>query len=322
MGFGGFSQGFEKGQSDEMDRQEDKAFKLKLQNAQIEGQIRAQAAQYENESRLSQKVTKAAGDYAGFDFGGAATKDQPVMDALIKARSNSDKRLQGGSARGMTVADFEDARGVKTGMDPKRWLNPTEVNVWQSRLSSEKATPEVMNTYRQQLSGFKLLDQLETMRNDALKEVKEGVISGRIANIAVAADQGTLYPRAAAYQKFVQSQLANLAHFSGEVGRLAEGDIDRAGNISADFATSSKTAKLLFDASRETATNNMKTSEDLFPQLRRMRETEAHEMGLKSKAAAEEKTQAKILSGEGFLKFMKAKADKEEAEKAAKRARP
>ena len=320
MGMGGFAEGMDDGLKTYLNNQQNQegmAFRLKLQNAQIEGQLA-------NEQKMAE-FNKASANVTGEIFKDSGMQAKPgqresvaalgLLAGKQRAAMMSASRLAQGASRGMTVADFEDARGVKTGWKSDRWLNPYELRTWEARLKSETPTAEVMNSYKQQMSGFKLIDQLQQLRTDALAEVLTGPMKGRVSNLALAAEQGDLFPKAAAYMKFAKAQLANVAHFSGEVGRLAEGDIDRAGELVSDFKVANATSDILFNASRESARNSMKTSEELFPQLRRMRETEAANMGLKSKAAADAVNEHRKLSRSGFDKFKAAR----EADEAAKK---
>lgn len=320
MGMSGFASGMDDGLKTYLSNQQNQegmAFKLKLQNAQIEGQLA-------NEKAMAE-FNKATPETTANIFGAAGQTAEPGQRASVpelgllagieKAKISAKSRMTAGQNRGMTVADFEDARGVKTGMPSDRWLNPTEVMVWQSRLSGEKPTAEVMNTYKQQMDGSKLIEQLERMRNDALTEVFEGPMKGRAANLAVAADEGWQFPKAAAYLKFVDLNKANIAHMSGEIGRLAEGDIDRAGNMATTFKTSQATSKILFGETRKRMADTMGTAEYLFPSLKRLKENEAAGMGIKSQAAAEHPTAALDF------KAIKANYDKLQAEKKAEAAK-
>lgn len=278
--------------SKDVSARRDNVLKMKLLSAELEQKAQVEKEKFNREKAVTPgalDALRSVGVKAGlgdmrFDPNMNQEEYKTTAGLMAHLMTTGVKAAQA-AKNGMTVADMEKTLGIDSGIpDKSSWLNPTQVNLWKTRLQGEKPTPEAANSYRQMMAGRKLVDQLEKMRNEAIAEVYSGPAGGRLSNLVVAADQGANFPKAKAYVDFATANLAHLAHASGEVGRLAEGDIDRARPLAPELKVANGAAGLLFNATRENFTNSIETTEKLFPQLRRMMSNEAGGEGIRSQA--------------------------------------
>ncbi len=87
MGMGAFFGGAAKGASQELDNQNDRAFKLKLQNAQIEGQMRANEQQAKL-NEVDSSTAKGLREWSGLAPAEGPMNSQSAMAALGMGKAN------------------------------------------------------------------------------------------------------------------------------------------------------------------------------------------------------------------------------------------
>lgn len=283
----GLASGATKGLNDffiepEKERQKSK-LELQMLSKRIEmeytSHLGLEAAKLAQQQRIDPAFASSLGKASGLS---APTSIEEGKMATGLA-GNQIKASGSANRGGMSVSQFEKTSGVSTGYPPDMFLNKDQIQLYKTRMQSEKPTADTINSYRSMTEGLGLLDQLQILRDKAMAEVLTGPLAGRVANLAVAADQGANFPAAATYMAFRKGNLARIAKATGET-RLTEEDVDRAAQLAPDFAVAKKASDMIFDEDRRVMMKNLAFSEHLFPGLRRMRENELGGQGLGSTA--------------------------------------
>ena len=252
MGIGAFFGGMAKGASEELDTQEANAFKLKLQNAQIEGQIKAQRDRFDYEKASAKTTAEIFGD-AEIPVTEGERESVPALGLLSakqRAETQARARMAQASSKGMSVGEFRKINDIDIPGKDTDWLSPAAIDAYKFRLRSEASPASVKSNYAQLSNGINLLSKLRDMREEAVNEspVGGGPASGRAISLLSKGEKGALYPKTAAYLALKQANLAGIAELMGEKGRKAEGDIERADKAVPGLEYDPKAAKLIFDS--------------------------------------------------------------------------
>lgn len=300
----GFLSGIAKGAGDELDTQEAQAFKLKLQNAQIEGEL-ANARKMSEFERAGEVATSDMS--GGLQEGRANKADQQWW---MSKNTNDAKRqaaMSRGTARGMTVGEFKKINDIDIPGKDTDWLSPAAIDAYKFRLRSEASPASVKANYAGISNGINLLETLRKLRAEAVNEspVGGGPVAGRAMSIAAKAEKGMLFPKTAKYLAMKQANLAGIAELMGEKGRKAEGDIERADKAVPGLEYDPKAADEIFNAVLSIGRFNKENLEYQFSDLKRKKERaedaelgtvsgKEGELSLKEKIQAEKARRAEL----------------------------
>lgn len=215
----GFLGGAAKGAQGELEDQDKRAFALKLQNAQIEGQIRAakELSDYERPGEI------ATSDMSGGAQPGRANKaDQQWW--MQKNRDASLKEMSANKAGGMgrdSISGAEANKSLRANyFKPGDTVTRLAYSAAQARVRAESPTANQDAAYTELQAGLENMRQLKKLRQEADKSGWTGPFAGR-AGSAVGAITGGKYAKLNKKLKAAMGLYAPaVAKASGHVGNL------------------------------------------------------------------------------------------------------
>lgn len=333
MGLLPFLGGAAQGAGRELSDQNDRAFQLKIQNAQLEGALKNQEALFDYQKASPQTTASI--------FGTAGIEPQPgqresvqelgLLAGLEKSRLSAEARKaqQRASSRGMSVGQFRQIFDVDIPGKDTDWLSPAAIDAYKFRLRSESAPASVKTNYVAISNGVGLLEKLKALREEAVNEspVGGGPLAGRALSLVAKGEKGKLFPKTAAYLALKQANLAGIAELMGEKGRKAEGDIERADKAVPGLEYDPKAANEIFNSVLSIGKFNKENMEYQFSDLARKKERMPEaELGAASGKETKLTENAKKFSGMTVderldLLIKRREAKRKAAEQAAKKAR-
>ena len=166
MGFGAFLGGAAAQGSKEISDQDDRAFKLKLQNAQIEGQIKAQTRQQEEAARLAQVdegTSKKLREWAGISPKEGPMNAQSASTALGMGKAMHQPTGSGRNSVTMSGKMIMDnvPKGKELGLDENTMYPMAVANFLRAATKDNMGTAEMRNQVVGILTFQESLDALE-----------------------------------------------------------------------------------------------------------------------------------------------------------------
>src|SRR3990167_5212860 len=178
MGLLPFLGGAAQGAGRELSDQNDRAFQLKIQNAQLEGALKNQEALFDYQ-KASPQTTDSI-------FGTAGIEPQPgqresvqelgLLAGLEKSRLSAEARKaqQRASSRGMSLGQFRQIFDVDIPGKDTDWLTPAAIDAYKFRFRSQSAPASVKTNYVAISNGVGLLEKLKALREEAVNESPVG----------------------------------------------------------------------------------------------------------------------------------------------------
>lgn len=240
----GFLAGMAQGAGKQLTEQDSEAFKLKLQNAQIEGQMKADEAKYERELVSAEGTAEIApGVYppgSQRSTGELGLVQKPKITSLGAAGRTGNT--------GMSRKQFNEIYQVQTPGGENDWLNNTEVITLRDRLRKEEPSVGLTAQYDTSVRSKNLIKELWGLRQSASDEGGIGMVRGFVARADRAVTGGKILPKSTAFMNARSAAATLFAKMYGDTGNIAWQEAERAVNSLGNERLSAEAAEIQYDS--------------------------------------------------------------------------